>query len=78
MFYTISVAIAQIGNNDKIGIFTSKYIADGDISFAIARGPAATIRAKTETRHHQMRARKPRAVMQFDSIKLARDCLTAR
>jgi hypothetical protein len=74
MFYTISVAIAQIGNNDKIGIFTSKYIADGDISFAIAGGPAATIRAKNgRLVTIKCEAEKPRAVMQFDSIKLARD-----
>lgn len=74
MLYTISVAIAQIGNNDAIGKFSAQQMVDGEIGFSIKDGPAATIRVK----NHRLLAIKkpceaPRAVMEFDSIKLARD-----
>ena len=74
MLYTISVAIAQIGNNDAIGKFSAQQMVDGEIGFSIKGGPAATIRVK----NHRLLAIKqpcesPRAVMEFDSIKLARD-----
>lgn len=74
MFYTISVAISQIANNDKIGIFSADHIVDGDIEMSIEGGPAATIRVK----NHRLVTIKcapenPRAVMHFSSINLARD-----
>lgn len=48
-FYTISVALSQIGNQDKIGQASASYMLDGDIAFCIKDGPAATIRVKD---HH--------------------------
>ncbi len=73
MFYTISVALSQIGNNDKVGIFSADHMLDGEISFAIQNGPAATIRVK----EHRMLTYKrpcmaPRASMCFASTELAR------
>lgn len=74
MFYTIAVALAQIGNNDPIGQFSAHHMLDGEISFAILDGPAATIRVKD----HRLltlkrRSEYPRASMQFASIQLARN-----
>ena len=48
-FYTIAVALAQIGNQDEIGKHSASYMVDGDLHFGINDGPAATIRVKD---HH--------------------------
>ena len=74
MLYTITVAIAQIGNNDAIGRFSAEHMVDGEISFGIKNGPATTIRVK----NHRLLAVKcpsetPRASMTFESMELARD-----
>ena len=74
MFYTICVAVAQIGNNDEIGKFSASHMVDGDIMISIAAGPAATVRVRN---HRLVTIKKapenPRAVMEFSSIRLARD-----
>ena len=74
MLYTITVAIAQIGNNDEIGKFSASNMVDGEIAFSIKDGPAATVKVKD---HRLLAIKKPsenpRAVMEFSSIKLARD-----
>ena len=74
MTYTIAVAIAQIGNNDEIGKFSASNMVDGEIAFNIKDGPAATIRVKN---HRLIAVKKasesPRAIMEFASVKLARD-----
>lgn len=74
MFYTISVALSQIANNDEIGKFSAHLIPDGEISFSIKDDVAATIRVKD----HRLvtikqRCEKPRAFMEFADIDLARD-----
>lgn len=72
LFYTVSVAISQIANNDEIGKFTADHIVDGDIRFSINNGPKATIRCKN---HHLVTIKQdtdsPRAIMEFDSMELA-------
>lgn len=74
MFYTIAVAIAQIGNNDEIGKFSAHHMVDGDILMSIKGGPKATIMVKN---HRLLTVKKatdnPRALMEFSSIELARD-----
>ena len=74
MFYLISVALSQIGNRDEIGRFSAHLIPDGDIKMAITGGPAATIRVRD---HHMVTVKKNpekyRAIMEFESIELARD-----
>lgn len=74
MLYTISVAIAQIGNNDEIGKFSTSHIIDGEIKFSIKDGPSTTIRCKD---HRLLTVKRPpenpRAIMEFESIDLARD-----
>lgn len=78
-FYTISVALSQIGNQDTIGKASASYISDGDVSFGIKNGPVATIRAKD---NHLVTIKqapeKPRAIMTFDSIQLANDLFNGR
>lgn len=74
MFYTIAVAIAQIGNHDEIGKFSAHHMVDGDILMSIKDGPQATIRVRN---HRLITVKKapesPRALMEFDNMKLARD-----
>lgn len=78
-FYTIAVALAQVGNQDKIGQASASYMLDGDIAFLIKDGPAATLRVKD---HHLVAIKqapeKPRAIMQFDSLELANDLFNGR
>ena len=74
MFYLITVALSQIGNQDSIGSFSADHIVDGDILMSIEGGPKATIRVKN---HHMVTIKKdlgnPRSLMEFKGIKLARD-----
>lgn len=71
---TITVAIAQIGNNDEIGKFSASNMVDGEISFSIKGAASTTIRVKN---HRLLGIKKasdnPRAIMEFSSIELARD-----
>ncbi len=74
MFYTISVAIAQIGNNDEIGKSSAHYMVDGDILMSIKDGPKATIRVNNNRLLTlKQNTDTPRALMEFGSMKLARD-----
>ena len=71
-FYTVSVALSQIGNQDAIGKFSASNIVDGDIQIGITNEVYATIRVKD---HHMITikqaADKPRAIMEFCDIPLA-------
>lgn len=78
-FYTISVALSQIGNQDAIGQASASYMLDGDVKFAIKDGPCATLRVKD----HRLVTIKnapenPRAIMQFDSLELANDLFNGK
>ena len=74
LFYTISVAISQIGNHDEIGKFSADHIVDGDIKMSIKGGPASTVRAKNGHLITIKQApEEPRAIMEFGSMKLAHD-----
>lgn len=74
MLSTITVAAAQIANNDSIGKFTASNMVDGDIAILIKDGPGTTLRVKD---HRLLGIKepplKPRAIMEFKSIELARD-----
>ena len=71
-FYTVAVAISQIGNQDAIGKFSASNIADGDIQIGIKDTVYATIRVKD---NHLITIKqapeKPRAIMEFCDIPLA-------
>lgn len=71
-FYTVSVAISQIGNQDAIGKFSASNIVDGDIQIGIKDTVYSTIRIKD---NHMITIKqasdKPRAIMEFCDIELA-------
>lgn len=71
---TITVAAAQIANNDAIGKFSANNIVDGDIAILINGGPGTTLRVKD---HRIIAIKKPpenpRAIMEFSDMKVARD-----
>lgn len=78
-FYTIAVALAQIGNQDDLGKRSANAMLDGDIAFLIKDGPAATLRV--EDRHLvaiKKAPENPRAIMQIDSLQLAHDLFTGQ
>ncbi|MCH5189626.1 MAG: hypothetical protein J1F37_03605 [Oscillospiraceae bacterium] len=71
-FYTISVAISQIANQDAIGKASASYMVDGDISFGIKDCDTATIRVKNNHLVTIKKApEKPRAIMSFADYDLA-------
>lgn len=71
-FYTVSVALSQIGNQDAIGKFSASNIVDGDIQIGIKDVVYATIRVKD---NHLITIKqasdKPRAIMEFCDLQLA-------
>ena len=71
-FYTVSVAISQIGNQDAIGKFSASNMADGDIQIGIKDVAYSTIRVKN---NHLITIKqapeKPRAIMEFCDLQLA-------
>ena len=71
-FYTVSVALSQIGNQDAIGKFSASNIVDGDIQISIKDTVYSTIRVKN---NHMITikqaSQKPRAIMEFCDIPLA-------
>lgn len=79
MLNTICASIAAVGNYDEIGMASASYMVDGDVQMAIKNSLKVTVRVK----NHHLTAIKseqpnPRAVMQFDSIKLANDLFNGR
>lgn len=73
MFHVIVEAIAQIGNEDKVGQFSASNIVDGTAKFAIAGGPAAALCC----RDHRLTAihdepKQYMSYMEFADMKLAR------
>ena len=74
MLCVITEALAQIGNNDKIGRFTAGNMKDGRICLSICEGPATEL----IVRNHTLAARKTRpekfdSIMEFKDMRLARD-----
>ena len=63
MLYVILEAVAQIGNEDKIGRHSASYIVDGNIKVEIADGPVGYVEAKD----HRLTARhnQPESFMSF-------------
>lgn len=74
MLYVIGGAVAQIGNNDKIGRFSASNIVDGTVCLSIKNGPAAYISVNDHVlTAHNEKINEPRAVMQFCDMHTARD-----
>ncbi|HBV51273.1 MAG TPA: hypothetical protein DEF06_03210 [Clostridiales bacterium] len=73
MLYVIGGAIAQIGNHDRIGRFSASNITDGTVMLSIHDGPGVSVIVKDHClRAVKKRLPEPRAVMEFESIRLAR------
>lgn len=73
MFYVITVALSQIGNNDAIGTFSASLIPDGIIDVSIKDCVSSTIKVKDS--HMITIKEKPdafRSQMQFCDIRTAR------
>lgn len=73
MLYVIGCSIAQIGNQDAVGRFSASNIVDGTVLLSIKGGPGVSLIIKD----HKLEAVKrrlpePRAVMEFESMELAR------
>ncbi len=74
MLSVIGGAVAEIGNHDKVGMFSASNIDDGTVMLSIKEGPAAYIRSS----NHRLTAsnepfERPRAIMEFASMKVARN-----
>lgn len=70
--YAAAAAIAQVGNEDRSGRFSSGLIPDGEISIEVPDVMGVTIRVKD----HRLTAvkkpcEKPRAVMSFSTLEVA-------
>jgi len=80
MLYVIGRAIVQIGNHDKVGIFSASNITDGKIKLGIGDDLAVAIHCKD---HHLMFNHTPNdehitSQMVFDSLTTARDLFDGR
>ena len=74
MFHLILDAIAEVGNEDKVGRASASYVVDGDIKLSIDGGPEGYIHAHG----HRLTAEHgpcehPTSYMSFSSMKNARD-----
>ncbi len=71
-FYTVSVAISQIANQDPVGQFSASNTPDGDIQLGITDVVYSTIRVQGS--HFitiKQAPEKPRAIMEFNTLELA-------
>lgn len=74
MLYVIGGAVAQIGNHDTVGRFSASNIADGTVHLSIKDGPCTTVTVKDSILTATPgRNGKPRAIMEFADIRLARE-----
>ena len=73
MLYVISVSLSQIGDYDEIGKFSASHIPDGDVQFSIKDSVGTTIHVRDHVLStEKQRPAAPRAIMEFDSLELAR------
>lgn len=74
--YTAASAIAQVGNQDQSGKFSSGLMPDGDIAIDVTDVMGITLKIKD---HHLTALRKPcdkpRAAMTFSNLEIARQLL---
>ena len=74
MLHVIAAAVAEIGNHDRVGMFSASNIVDGVIRVSIADRYAVAVRA--EGHHLTVLHDAPAecfSEMQFDSLETARD-----
>ncbi len=74
MFYLIVAAIAQVGNQDKIGRFSASNTVDGNVKLGIEGGPVGYV--KVEDHHLTAFLEEPEEFMSymvFGDMNIARD-----
>ncbi len=74
MLSVIGGAVAEIGNHDKIGMFSASNIEDGTVKLSIKDGPSVYVRSDNHTLTAMNEPFElPRAIMEFGSMKIARN-----
>ncbi len=73
MFHLILDALAQVGNEDKVGRFSASNVVDGDVKLAVAGGPVGYLRVRNHhlTAVHQA-PETPMSYMEFSDMRTAR------
>ncbi len=77
MFRVITGAVAQIGNEDKVGRASASYIVDGNVRMAITEEGAPVIAAHIVAKDHRLvtvptDTDTPMSLMEFDGVHNAR------
>lgn len=77
MFHVITGAVAQIGNEDKVGRASASYIVDGNVRMAITEGETVLTAAHIVAKDHRLTTvhtdtDTPMSLMEFDGVHNAR------
>lgn len=77
MFHVITGAVAQIGNEDKVGRASASYIVDGNIRMAITEGDKVLTAVHIAAKDHRLQTvhtdtDAPMSFMEFDGVYNAR------
>ena len=77
MFHVITGAVAQIGNEDKVGRASASYIVDGNVRMAITEGEKVITAAHIVAKNHRLNTIHtdtdcPMSLMEFDGVHNAR------
>ena len=77
MFHVITGAVAQIGNEDKVGRASASYIVDGNVRMAITEGERVLTAAHIVAKDHRLTTvhadtDTPMSHMEFDGVHNAR------
>ncbi len=79
LFYVVTAAISQVGNQDTVGRFSAGNMVDGTILVRVPDGPSAGISVKNHILTTMRgNVENPRAYMEFQSMALARDLFDGR
>jgi hypothetical protein len=77
MFHVITGAVAQIGNEDKVGKASASYIVDGNVRMAITEGGEVLTAAHIVAKDHRLTTvhtdtDAPMSLMEFEGVHNAR------
>ena len=77
MFHVITGAVAQIGNEDKVGRASASYIVDGNVRMAITEGGEVQTAAHIVAKDHRLctvhtDTNAPMSYMEFEGVRNAR------
>ncbi len=77
LFHVITGAVAQIGNEDKVGRASASYIVDGNVRMAITEGGVSLTAAHIVAKDHRLTTvhtdtEMPMSYMEFEGVRNAR------